>query len=114
MADEIPEPKPKDIRIEYGEAERLSAQYATHMTVQVTPVEFILSFYQVFPPLFSGPETEQREQMAKTDKVEARCVARVAVAAPRIPEFIRVLGEQAKRHEEGLRAAVQAQEKPKQ
>lgn len=66
-------------------------QYATNMLVQMNPHEFIISFFQLYPPPVLGSPEEQNAKIAEMRSVRATCVSRVIVAADRMPEFVRVL-----------------------
>lgn len=79
------------------------------MTVQATPMEFILSFFQANPPLLSGDEDSQRNQLAELSTIKARCLARVVFATPRVPQVISVLTSQWKIYQETIKAAREAQ-----
>ncbi|GAB62703.1 hypothetical protein KSU1_C1107 [Candidatus Jettenia caeni] len=61
------------------------------MVVQHTEHEFILSFFEVRPPIFLGPDEEQKEKAAQLKSIKAECVARVIVASERMSDFVKVL-----------------------
>lgn len=89
----------KPIPIDWQVPEDLSVFFTNNMTIQHTGHEFILTFYQVTPPLLLGPLAEQRlEQM---EEVPAVAVARVAVSAGRLPDFIKAMQENLERHYPG-------------
>jgi hypothetical protein len=71
--------------------EDISTRYATNLVVQHSEHEFIISFFEAIPPLLIGEPAEIRAELEKLGDIEARCVARVVVAAKRMPEFVRVL-----------------------
>ncbi len=68
----------------------LSTKYATNMVVQHTEHEFIIFFFEAQPPLVIGTPEEQKEALQKIKKVKAECVAKIVVAANRMPEFVNV------------------------
>jgi hypothetical protein len=72
---------PKDLR----------SRYATHMVVQRSEQEFYISFFEIPPPLIIGTPEEQQQQLNEMGAVKAECVARIIVAAGRMPEFVTVL-----------------------
>ena len=71
----------------------LSSRYATHLVVQHTEHEFVLSFFEILPPtLFGAPELVSAK-MEQLKSIEAECFARIVVAANRMPGFVAVLQE---------------------
>lgn len=72
---------PEDVRIEF--ADGLSVSHSEH--------HFIISFLQLQYPILSG---EQLLEAAPDMTVRNRCIARIAVAAGRLPVFIDVLQRQ--------------------
>lgn len=88
-----PESGVVQIPLEFRVQEDLECRYATNMVVQHTEHEFIISFFSVTPPLVVGPPEQRREQLAHVTSVPAEGVARVIVAASRMPEFVRVLSD---------------------
>lgn len=67
------------------------SRYATHIVVQHTEHEFIISFFEVQPPVLLGMPEEIEARLEQIESIRADCVARVIVAAERMPEFVRVL-----------------------
>lgn len=108
MADDRPD-EVANVRVDFSHGEEVVPQFATHMTVQATPMEFILSFFQANPPLLSGDEDSQRNQLAELSTIKARCLARVVFATPRVPQVISVLTSQWKIYQETIKAAREAQ-----
>lgn len=77
--------------IEWHVPESVGCAYATGLVVQHTEHEFILNFFRAQPPIAVGSPDQIRAQMEHTESVRAECVARVVVAAGRMPEFMAVL-----------------------
>lgn len=67
------------------------SRYATNMVIQVGANEFILSFFEAIPPVMIFTPEEQGGQISQVRSVRAECVARLIVAAEKMPEFVRVL-----------------------
>jgi hypothetical protein len=86
------EEKNVQIPIEWRYPDYTISRYATNLIVQKTPHEYILSFFEVHPPLILGAES-----IDKLESVAADCVARIIVAAGKMPDFVAVLQEQLKR-----------------
>lgn len=68
---------PKEIR----------TKYATNMVVQHTEHEFNILFFEANPPMILGTDKE-REETLKNLKIQATCVAKIVVAANRMPDFV--------------------------
>ena len=71
--------------------EDIVSRYATNLVVQHTQHEFIVSFYEAQPPLLLGTPEENRVALERLGEVRAECVARIVIAAGRMPEFVKVL-----------------------
>jgi len=90
MADLVQAP-PKIVKVRLATPSTLPSQYATNFSVQGTDHEFIITFFEARPPLIAGSPAEQEEQWARVSEVEAVPLARVIVAATRMPELLQVL-----------------------
>jgi Protein of unknown function (DUF3467) len=77
--------------IEWYFPEHIASRYATNLVVQNTEHEFTISFFEVHPPLLLGSPEERELQLQQTKSIRAECVARVIIAAERMPEFVRVI-----------------------
>lgn len=87
-------PENKDgvlLPIEWHISEEVTTKYATNLVIQHTEHEFIISFFEIYPPVLLGPPEGQKLQAEMIDTVRAECVARIVVASDRMPEFVRVL-----------------------
>lgn len=91
----------RPIPIDWQIPEDLPVLFTNNMTIQHTGHEFILTFYQVTPPPLLGPLSEQK--LGQLEEVPAVAVARVAVSAGRLPDFIRAMQENLERHYSGDR-----------
>lgn len=69
----------------------LASRYATNFVVQHTGNEFVLSFYEVFPPLLLGSPEDNLQQLNQLEYVKATCVARIILSPAGIREFAQVL-----------------------
>jgi len=79
--------------LEWHIPDGILSRYVTNIVVQHTEHEFIISFFEVRPPIVLGSDEEKEAQLKQIDSVRAECVARIVVAADRLPDFIRVLNE---------------------
>src|SRR3972149_4039234 len=78
--------------------EGLSTRYANQMTVQITPTECVLSFFEILPPVLLGSPEENKKTLAEMGSIPANCVARIVVSRERIREFVKTLDKSVLRH----------------
>ncbi len=71
----------------------LSTRYATHLIVQHSEHEFVLSFFEILPPTIFGSPEAVSAQLERLSSIPAECVGRIVVAANRMPAFVAVLQE---------------------
>lgn len=93
MTDTLP---PEDklsqgIPIEWHIPDDITLRYATNFVVQHTEREFILSFFEITPPIVLGDEDEQRRAFAQMNSVRARCVGRIVCTPDRAVALIEIL-----------------------
>ena len=69
----------------------VQSRYATNLVVQHTEHEFVISFFEVYPPVILGDPEERKNALEQVEAVPAICVSRVIVAPGRLAEFIQVL-----------------------
>lgn len=86
------------VPIEWHVPENIVSQYATNLVVQHSEHEFRLYFFEIQPPLLLGTPEERQAKLEQIESVRAECVARIIVAAERMPEFVRVLQENLDRY----------------
>ncbi len=72
--------------------------YSTHAVIQSTSSEFVISFFEIFPPLLMGDEDEKLRQFMNIDAIRARFLARIVMTPDRIEELIAALQENLARH----------------
>ena len=77
--------------LEWHVPDDLASHYATNFVVQHTDAEFILSFFEIVPPIVVGSEEERRAQIEKIPSVRADCVARIIVSPQRLPDFLKAI-----------------------
>lgn len=75
----------------------IKTTYVTNLTVQQTHDEFIVSFYEIVPPLVL-----REEDLDKVPDVVAECVARFVVTPARMQTFIQALADSFERYENDL------------
>ena len=80
----------RQVLIEWHIPEGIVSKYATNMVVQRSDQEFILSFFELLPPIIFGTP----QDLAKLDtvsSVRAECIARIIVSSERMTKFLEVL-----------------------
>jgi hypothetical protein len=92
--------------IEWHVPDDLVSRYASNVLIQHTEHEFVLSFFELQPPLTVGSPEEQVAQLEAIGAVRAECVARIIISPARIGAFIEALTSN---HEKYL-AALSEQE----
>lgn len=92
--------------IEWQLPEGTISRYANNIVVQHTEHEFILSFFEIQPPLLLGSPEEQAAKLVALGAVRAECVARIIMSPSRIQSFIEVL----QRNYENYSARTQREE----
>lgn len=91
---DAPAPQIARVPVRFEFPSNLVTRYATNIVAQPGDYEIIISFFEAHPPLIFSPQTA-----AESPIVPAECVARVAVAAGRLPDFIAVLQATLEQHE---------------
>lgn len=81
----------KEFILEWNIPDDIVARYATNMIVQRSEHEFIISFFEVKPPLLLGSPEEINEKLSKIKSVQANCVAQIIVAADKMSSFVEAL-----------------------
>ena len=76
---------PIKLPVHWTNPQDVISRYATNMLVQHTEDEFVISFFEIHPPIIT-PATEQLPEF-----VEAECVARIIVNENRLDQFIEAL-----------------------
>lgn len=84
------DPNTMRVPIIFRVPQRMPTLYAHHMTVQKTEDEYILSFYEVVPPIVA-PEDKETQELLRVKGIDAQCVARITVSKGRYPEFARLM-----------------------
>ena len=95
----------KQIRIERTFPENLQSHYVSNIVVQHEPDIFILSFFELWPPvILAESEEEKQKAFSALDHIDAKCVARLVVTPAKMKEFIGAMQQNYKNYEELLLA----------
>ena len=99
-------PSSLQLPLQWHVPDDLVCRYATNMLVQQSEHEFIMWFFEAKMPPIVGTPDEIKTQLEQLGSIRADCVARITVAASRMPEFVKVLEDSLKKrasHKEGPR-----------
>ncbi|MBI5841043.1 MAG: DUF3467 domain-containing protein [Chloroflexi bacterium] len=96
----IPDEFAKKIKIERIYPDELKSYFVSNVVVQHQPDNFILSFFEVWPPAVLGETDEEKEEAFNAiDHVEAKCVARLVVTPSTMKQFLDTIAENWKNYE---------------
>jgi hypothetical protein len=84
-----------ELPIEWHVPDEIRTIHATSMVVQCDGRDFILSFFEVLPPLLLGEDI--KEQAEKLTSVRATCIARVLVPGNKFAAFAQALAKSVQR-----------------
>jgi hypothetical protein len=84
MADEIS----KELPIEWHIPDGMTGRHATNIVVQYVEGEYVVSFFELVPPIVLGEPEERLKQIEQLTSVRAQCVARIVVPAHKMEGFI--------------------------
>lgn len=80
--------------LEWEIPDQLTPRYATNVVVQHGEHEFLLSFFDIQKPILVGSQEDIKNQLSRIDKVIAKCVGQIYIAADEFPKIISVLQQQ--------------------
>lgn len=86
----------REVRISFQTPEGFRTLYATNLVVQHTLHEFIVTFFEVIPPLLIGTPEMKKQQLESVREINGTVLARIAVSASRMEEFVQVLSDNLK------------------
>lgn len=97
------EPKPANedsqaLQIDHVIPEGVSSKFSNHITIQFAGHEFHLSFFEIQPPIALGTPEERKKILSQLESIEAKCVARVIIAASRMPGVVQAMLENVRRN----------------
>jgi hypothetical protein len=79
------------VPIEWHIPDDIQARYATNLVVQHLEHEFVISFFEIKPPILLGDPKEIAEKAQAVKSIKAKCIAQIIVAEERMPDFIRTM-----------------------
>ena len=95
----------KVLPIEWSYPPGLKSHFVTNIVVQHQEDHFVMAFFEVWsPPILGDSDEEKKRELAKLEKVDAVCVARVVVTPKKMREFVATLTKNLALYERTLRA----------
>lgn len=79
------------VPIDFSSASELPALHANNVLIQHTDHEFVLTFFEVLPPVITPDPARQARELARIRAVPARAVARIVMSPGRAKEFVAAL-----------------------
>ena len=89
--------QPQILPVEWKVSDDIVARYATNMVVQRLENEFLISFFDIRPPIILGEPEDITKKLRETKSVTANCVAQIIVAVEKMPSFVNALENSIKR-----------------
>ena len=86
--------------------------YSTHLVVQDTSDEVVMSFFELIRPILPREMSEEDEKKLRETGVVAECVSRVTVAKHKFPSFAQAIAEAANRIVEEFEEMENANNQP--
>ena len=80
-----------EIPIEWNIPDDLVARYATNMVVQRLENEFIISFFEIKPPIILLEPDKIESKLKELKSIRANCVAQIIVSDDKMPNFVSAL-----------------------
>jgi len=80
----------KELPIDWHVPDDVLVRYASNMVVQRLENEYLISFFEVRPPIFLGTPEQIIQQANNLVSIRANCIAQIYVAANKMPEFAKV------------------------
>lgn len=74
--------------LEWIVPENMVARYATNMVVQRLENEYLISFFEVKPPMILGEPEFIESKVNDLQSIKANCVAQIIVAENKMPGFV--------------------------
>lgn len=93
MGDELEQQQSEIVTlpVEWHFAEGLQSRYANNALVQTGQHEFVISFFEIQPPLLVGSPEENKAKLQQMGAIQAECVSKVILSPEVIPGLISAL-----------------------
>jgi len=88
MSEEI---KGKELPLEWIVPPDIQTKYSNNFVIQNSGDEFIISFFEVYPPILIGDSKMIEEKVTQMHNIPAKCVARIVLSRTNMDSFISLL-----------------------
>jgi hypothetical protein len=82
---------PREIPLERTYPDDLKSFFISNMVIQHESDHFIISFFEIWPPVILGSSEERERTINNLNHIEAKCVSRLVVMPDKMREFIDVM-----------------------
>jgi hypothetical protein len=111
MSDSEEEAYSKELAIKRVVPSDLQARFANDLVIQHQSEHFVLSFFEMFPPMIIAETTDEiREAYEAIEAVEARCVARIIVTPKTLKGSVDTLTKNVQNYEQRYGLSLDALE----
>lgn len=97
------ETKHKSIPVEFVIPPELISYYPNNYIIQDNGNDFVISFFEIFPPIVLGNPEEVEIQVNNIDKVQAKCIARLQFSNEHFQEFLKVMNDHFEKRQQASR-----------
>lgn len=94
MAEDPSKTAPPNVTIDYQVPDDVPTHYATNIVVQYSEDVFVLSYFELRPPIILGDDKEKQRASSGIKSIPAVCVARVFVSTANMAKFAEVQSQQ--------------------
>lgn len=95
--------QPIQMPIEWEMSNETPCRYATNMIIQTEKEEFILSFFELKPPLLLGSKEQRLEQAKKIGTIKANSIVSIIVSPERLSNWVKIIDGAIKKHKENFK-----------
>ncbi len=81
----------RSLEINWFVSENIHTHYANNVVIQHSRGEFVLSFFEILPPMLVGSPNEIQSQLSQMRTAHAECVARIVMTPENAANFCRAL-----------------------
>lgn len=94
-----PETVSKTVRIRRVYPDDLDTNFISNFVIQNQPDHFIITFYELWPPVIVGSPEEKKAAIEEIDSVDAKCVSRLVLTPEKMRLFLNAVQENLNKYE---------------
>ncbi|MFQ5779444.1 MAG: hypothetical protein ACE5HN_01500 [Nitrospiria bacterium] len=98
--------EPVTFKVDFHIPENFTRRYATNMLIQHGENEFLISFFETYPPTFlvSPMDVEAKKKIDDLKSVKANCIASIIVSDEKMPSFVKAMNDAYERTKQSLKS----------